>query len=177
MEKRDIIAKVSGSTGLTMKQAEEALEVLLDQIARHVYSDRSALVEIEGFGTFYRITGSSSGNLNLTTGEITTFPGPVLSIRFRAEKSIKKLGVRFRAEGSKYIGLTGKSIKDFSIEAARNPNTPASLLENLAADEDDKVRYGAARNPNTPASALEKLAADEDKDVRSAAAGNPNTPA
>ena len=61
MEKRDIIAKVSGSTGLTMKQAEEALEVLLDQIARHVYSDQDALVEIEGFGTFYRITGSSSG--------------------------------------------------------------------------------------------------------------------
>ena len=53
MEKRDIIAKVSGSTGLTMKQAEEALEVLLDQIARHVYSDRDGLVEIEGFGTFY----------------------------------------------------------------------------------------------------------------------------
>ena len=158
MEKRDIIAKVSGSTGLTMKQAEEALEVLLDQIARHVYSDRDALVEIENFGTFYQITGCSSGifkvNNIVTPGEKTTFPGPVASIRFRAEKSIKKLGIRFKAEGFKYIGLTGKSIKDYSIEAAKNPNTPASLLEKLVADEDEDVRSAAAKNPNTPSSAL-----------------------
>ena len=152
MEKRDIIAKVSGSTGLSMKQAEEALEVLLDQIARYVYSDRSALVEIEGFGTFYRITGSSSGTFKVknivTPGEKTTFPGPVASIRFRAEKSIKKLGIRFKAEGFKYIGLTGKSIKDFSIEAAGNQNTPASALEKLAAHENENVRSAAAENQN-----------------------------
>ena len=158
MEKSDIIAKVSESTGLTMKQAEEALEVLLDQIARHVYSDRSALVEIEGFGTFYRITGCSSGTFKVrnivTPGEKTTFPGPIASIRFRAEKSIKQLGIRFKAEGFKNIGLTGKSIKDFSIEAAGNPNTPASLLENLAEDEKEVVRSAVAENPNAPASAL-----------------------
>ena len=34
------------------------------------------------------------------------------------------------------------------LEASSNPNTPVSLLETLATDEDSYVRYCAAMNPN-----------------------------
>ena len=43
------------------------------------------------------------------------------------------------------------------ITAARNPNTPAEALAELAKDSDWNVRINAARNPNTPAEVLAKL--------------------
>jgi len=58
---------------------------------------------------------------------------------------------------------------------AGNPNTPASVLEKLAGDE--TVRWIVAENSSTPASVLEKLSEDEDEDVRREIAGNSSTPA
>ena len=58
-----------------------------------------------------------------------------------------------------------------------NPNTPASILDKLAADDCENVRGGVAGNLNTPVPILEKLAADDEEDVRAGVAGNPNTPA
>ena len=60
------------------------------------------------------------------------------------------------------------------LEAAKNPNTPVSVLETLATDENCDVRRRAASNPNTPASTLETLATDENYWVRHNAAMNPN---
>jgi len=60
--------------------------------------------------------------------------------------------------------------------AAVNPNTPVSVLEKLAEDEESLVRRGVALNPNTPVSVLEKLAEDEESLVRSGVAHNPNIP-
>ncbi len=98
METRDIIAEVSRSTGLTSKQAEKVLEILLDLITMYIFSSRSALVEIKGFGTFSSLVGNSSGSFDIKTGEQITFGGHVAKMKFRAESSMKKLGVRFRAE-------------------------------------------------------------------------------
>ena len=36
------------------------------------------------------------------------------------------------------------------LEQANNPNTPPKSLEQLATDEDWRVRYWVAQNPNTP---------------------------
>ena len=43
------------------------------------------------------------------------------------------------------------------ITAARNPNTPADVLVELAKDSYCDVRREVARNPNTPAEVLAKL--------------------
>ena len=61
--------------------------------------------------------------------------------------------------------------------AARNPNTPADVLTELAKDSYWCVRRNAAGNPNTPVDVLTELAKDNDCDDRRNAAGNPNTPA
>ena len=62
------------------------------------------------------------------------------------------------------------------MNAARNPNTPADVLTELAKDSDCDVRSYAAGNPATPADVLTELAKDSDCDVRISVAGNPNTP-
>lgn len=59
---------------------------------------------------------------------------------------------------------------------ARNPNTPVELLEVLATDRSQDVRYWVAQNPSTPVELLKILATDESSNVRYAVARNPNTP-
>ena len=54
-------------------------------------------------------------------------------------------------------------------EYPKNENTPVSVLEKLAGDENEDVRLYVASNLNTPVSVLEKLADDEDESVREAA--------
>ena len=66
---------------------------------------------------------------------------------------------------------------DVRISVARNPNTSADVLTELAKDSDYIVRRNAAGNPNTPADVLTELAKDSDYDVRISVARNPNTPA
>ena len=59
---------------------------------------------------------------------------------------------------------------------ARNPDTPVELLQKLAKDNDLNVRQGVAKNPNTPVQLLQQLAKDDDLNVRRRVAENPNTP-
>jgi hypothetical protein len=54
---------------------------------------------------------------------------------------------------------------------ARNPNTPAALLAQLAEEEDYRLRYAVAQNPSAPTAVLAQLAEDG-VDV----AKNPNAP-
>ena len=60
---------------------------------------------------------------------------------------------------------------------ARNPSTPAKVLETLAVDDDWEVRSEVAGNPSTPAKVLATLAIDDEEEVRIAVAVNPGTPA
>ncbi len=59
---------------------------------------------------------------------------------------------------------------------AKNPHTPAHILQKLAKDEINLVRALTATNPNTPTETLQKLFSDE-KIVRDGLSGNPSTPA
>jgi hypothetical protein len=65
---------------------------------------------------------------------------------------------------------------DVRVSVARNPNTPADVLTELAKDSHSVVRKNAAGNPNIPADVLTELAKDSDCIVRRYAAGNPNMP-
>ncbi len=65
---------------------------------------------------------------------------------------------------------------DVRVSVARNPNTPADVLTELAKDSHSVVRKNAAGNPNMPADVLTELAKDSYCDVRISVAGNPNTP-
>ena len=51
--------------------------------------------------------------------------------------------------------------------------TPASLLQDLAAAEEDEVRAQVATNPSTPAAIIEQLLKDESELVRGSVASNP----
>lgn len=56
---------------------------------------------------------------------------------------------------------------------ARHPMAPLELLQQLALDEDWRVRAALAANHRAPSVVLEQLAADHDRDVRSVVAQNP----
>ena len=49
---------------------------------------------------------------------------------------------------------------------ARNKNTPADVLAELATDRDYLVRRAAANNPNTPYNTLLMLSKDKELEVR-----------
>lgn len=65
---------------------------------------------------------------------------------------------------------------------ANNPNTPIDILQLLACDRDEAIRFFVARNPSTPADTLEMLAHDHAfvgssrTSVHSNVGLNPNTP-
>ena len=63
---------------------------------------------------------------------------------------------------------------DWEVRAkvAKNPNTPADVLTELAKDSDWEVRAKVAENPNTPADVLMKLAESGNSVVRKNAAKN-----
>lgn len=69
-----------------------------------------------------------------------------------------------------------ESIHEVLIRVAEDPFTPASILAEMAVDEDVEVRLCVAENPSTPAVILELLALDENADVRYIMAENPNIP-
>jgi len=71
--------------------------------------------------------------------------------------------------------LATDAARGVRLEVAKN-NTPAAALKQLATDADSAVRRGVARNTNTPAATLEQLATEADSYVRLAVAKNPNTP-
>ena len=58
---------------------------------------------------------------------------------------------------------------------AKNPYTPAEILEKLSGDPVNLVRALVATNPNTPIDLLHKLFFDE-KIVKDGLSGNPSTP-
>ena len=62
------------------------------------------------------------------------------------------------------------------INLLENNNTSPEMIEELAEDEDDDVRWEVAKHPRTPAEALRKLAEDGGMWVRSAVSRNPSTP-
>ncbi|MBR5941694.1 MAG: glutathione synthase, partial [Neisseriaceae bacterium] len=62
------------------------------------------------------------------------------------------------------------------IKLAENKATPDYILQILAGDKDEKVRWHAAKNPATPPQVLRTLATDSNAWVRGAAMKNPHLP-
>jgi len=61
-------------------------------------------------------------------------------------------------------------------KVAGDGSTPSEKLAQLAAHDDECIRFLAGINPSTPAETLARLAQDATKWVRASAAFNPNTP-
>jgi hypothetical protein len=59
---------------------------------------------------------------------------------------------------------------------AQLPDAPLKLLEELAQDKEENVRFGVTMNQNAPVSLLEQLAKDEKDEIRCCVAKHPNTP-
>ena len=71
--------------------------------------------------------------------------------------------------------LAGDEEAKVRYEVAKNPNTPIDILTKLAEDENSDVRWEVVHNPNTPADILRELAEDKEWYVRYEVARNPNT--
>jgi len=69
-----------------------------------------------------------------------------------------------------------RSAKRVGQAVGRNPNAPRSLLEALAADQEEGFREAVAQNPLVPDPLLEALATDRAWRVRVAVAKNPRVP-
>jgi hypothetical protein len=61
-------------------------------------------------------------------------------------------------------------------ELARNPNTPAAVLERWYDSTDYLVEWGLALNPNTPPAVMERLSRSENRYTRMNLTYNPETP-
>lgn len=59
---------------------------------------------------------------------------------------------------------------------AESADTPVNILQKLADDTDNLVRYHLVRNPNTPIEVLHKLANDVDKSIQQQLLNSPNFP-
>lgn len=73
------------------------------------------------------------------------------------------------------VGLSDSISMEARWAVAKNPHTPAEILEKLSSDKINLVRALIATNSNTSSSTLEKFFSDE-KIVRDGLSGNPNTP-
>ena len=73
-----------------------------------------------------------------------------------------------------FDNIKNKKIKN--LEKAKNPNTPAHLLELLSKDNNLVVRDAVARNINTPPHVLEALSKDDEREVILSVVKNKNIP-
>jgi hypothetical protein len=62
------------------------------------------------------------------------------------------------------------------LAVASSLNTPPEILQQLAQDQNTKIKHKIALNPKTPPETLQVLAQDENEFVRSYVVVNPNTP-
>ncbi len=100
MDNKQLILEVSNSTGLTMDQAKAAVTSMFSIISDHVCSGPKCKVEINRFGKFYNVVGNA-GSFSLATGKSTSL-GPVVIMKFKADKELKDIGVNFHADRVEY---------------------------------------------------------------------------
>jgi hypothetical protein len=106
---------------------------------------------------------------------------PHCSILRRKSNEINILGAecsngRSIDKASSLLEFDCNDIREVMLRVAEDPETPASVLAEMASDEDVEVRLSVAQNPNTPGLIVELLALDENPDVRYGLAENPNVP-
>ncbi|BCD63116.1 MULTISPECIES: hypothetical protein [Nitratiruptor] len=134
-------------------QREEALELLED---KNLSLERVKEI-FEEFHNDMEIVGMVAMNLSLRTSVYDREKGksPIMTELLIALSEVPDMGSRWAV--------------------AKNPHTPAEILEKLAKDSVNLVRALVATNPNTPTTCLYTFMQDE-KIVRDGISGNPNAP-
>lgn len=77
------------------------------------------------------------------------------------------------------VSSAGDDIESMSVDEKINlakNNASPEILEKLAEDKNDDVRWAVAENTKTPVDILRKLAEDKNDYVKSAVVDNPNAP-
>ena len=86
MNKTELAAAVSEKTGLTRKDAERAVNVLLDTVAQELKNGNK--VQLTGFGTFEVKDREDRVGRNPKTGEAVHIPATRMPV-FKASKALK----------------------------------------------------------------------------------------
>ncbi|BCD68907.1 hypothetical protein [Nitratiruptor sp. YY09-18] len=158
---------------------DEALEKLEDK--------NLPLEEVkEIFETFQNdmeVVGMVAMNLSLRTSVYDREKGksPIMTELLVALSEVPDMGSRWAVAKNPHTPaqilqkLARDEVNLVRALVATNPNTPTECLYDFYEDE-KIVRDGISGNPNAPAELLEKLAADSDKLVRLRVAENPATP-
>ena len=88
-----------------------------------------------------------------------------------------------RNDDSHYVIPESNAVDDIEflkkygkLNLLESDNTSPEIIEELAEDEDEEMRWEVAKHPRTPAEVLRKLAEDGGMWVRSAVSRNPSTP-
>ncbi len=85
--KSDIVDAVAEKTGLTKKDAQSALEAVLEAVTESL--QRGERVQLTGFGTFETRYRRERMGKNLQTGETITIPATTVPA-FKAGKALKE---------------------------------------------------------------------------------------
>jgi DNA-binding protein HU-beta len=88
MNKKELVAKISKSTDLTLRQAGEALDSLTDAIKGSLKKGKK--ITLPGFGTFTVTRRKARKGRNPRTGEIIKIAASKLP-KFKAGKGLKDM--------------------------------------------------------------------------------------
>ena len=88
MTKKELIKKVSKSTGLNLKQSEKALNAMLDSIKSTLKKGKK--ITLTGFGTFSVRKRKARKGRHPRTGEVIKIAASKLP-KFTAGKTLKKM--------------------------------------------------------------------------------------
>ncbi len=156
---------------------DEAIEKLED---RHLPLTEVKAI-FEAFRDDMQVVGHVAMNLSLRTSvyEREKEKDPIMEELLVALSEVEDMGSRWAVAKNPHTPahvlekLSKDSVNLVRALVATNPNTPPTILHNLFSDE-KIVRDGLSGNPNTPAKLLKILADDADKMVRMRIAENPN---
>ena len=154
----------SGPVSTNMNLSEKPYDELL-ALAANPETPVATLVEIAKIPCY------------VLRGKLAQIKGlPLEVITILADEEVREVQERlllFQAVPEELLKVMGE--RDLIIRSiiAQMEKTPASLLRDWAADEEDEVRSGIASNPSTPAEVIEQLLQDTDANVRGSIATNP----
>lgn len=86
MNKFELVRKIAARTNSTEANAEETLNIILDEIKTHVV--HGGVVKLYGFGTFLRLHRERRNGINPQTGKLIKIPA-MWTIKFRAAQGFK----------------------------------------------------------------------------------------
>ena len=90
MTKADLVAKLAGRVGLTLRDSEVVVDTIFDSIARNLESDANPGVEIRGFGSFRVRQRRARQGRNPQSGAAVDIPAKRVPF-FKPGKELKAL--------------------------------------------------------------------------------------